>query len=620
MSWLTFTWSMVAATCLTLGAFHAVIGFRLKTVANRWFALAAVAAAGIAVCELLSMRADTPAKWAAALRWGFLIFFVLFVSVVGFVRTYFRAGRPWLGWTAVAVRLATVVVNFAKPPNLNWASITAVRSIPFWFGERVFVPIGTVSKWTRLGQASMILLLAFLIDASITVWRRDDRRKAIICASAVFFIFANAFQTYLIHAQLIHYPYLVSMSFLLVVATMSYDLTRDVVRASELAGRLQISEASLIESRDRALQAEERFRGVVEAAPSAMILIDSEGKIVLVNAQAESLFGYSRDELVGLPVETLLPERVRVHHREFREDYLRRPTARPMGAGRDLSGRRKDGSEVPVEIGLNPIRGSVGTFILASVIDISERRRTALELEQQRNELAHLSRLTMVGELAGSLAHELNQPLTAILANAQAAQRYLGRTPPDLSEVTGILADIVDSNKHAGEVISRLRAMLRKGEMRREKLDMSDVVSDVLRLARSDLLNHGVVVETELSGNLPAVDGDRVQLLQVLLNLVVNGCDAMAATVPEARRLVLRTEPADGNGVHVSVSDHGTGIGDGQAEKIFEPFITSKPHGMGLGLSVCRTIVTAHGGRIWATNNASVGATFHLRLPAANGA
>jgi two-component system sensor kinase FixL len=363
--------------------------------------------------------------------------------------------------------------------------------------------------------------------------------------------------------------------------------------------------------------AEERSQLVVEATPNALVMVNPEGRITLVNAAVEKIFGYSRQELIGQPVEVLVPENLRGEHPGNRGGYLAHPEVRAMGAGRELFGRRKDGSEVPVEIGLNPIQTPDGMFVLAAVIDITQRQKAELDAERQRNELAHLSRVTMLGELSGSLAHELNQPLTSILSNAQAAQRFLAQGG-NLDEVHEILKDIVKEDKQAGEIIRRLRLLLKKGEVHHEPLDIAETVRDVLRLVRSDLVNQGVTVTTEMARNLPAVGGDRVQLQQVLLNLVVNGCDAMADTPAVDRELVVRAERADGGGVQVSVSDNGSGIPDGQVERIFDPFFTTKAHGMGLGLAVCRTIITAHGGRLWAVSNNGQGATVHFSVPAAD--
>jgi len=225
----------------------------------------------------------------------------------------------------------------------------------------------------------------------------------------------------------------------------------------------------------------------------------------------------------------------------------------------------------------------------------------------------------MLGELSGALAHELNQPLTAILSNAQAAQRFLAQGEGGLEEVREILKDIVEEDKHAGEVIGRLRRLLKKGEVHLQALDLDEVVQDALNLVRSDIVSHGVTVETEIAAELPPVRGDRVQIQQVLLNLVTNGYDAMAGVEGPERQLVVGAELADGAGVRVSVSDRGTGIPPGEIERIFEPFVTTKPHGMGLGLAVCRSILAAHGGRLWAVNNPGRGATFHFTLPLASG-
>ena len=362
-------------------------------------------------------------------------------------------------------------------------------------------------------------------------------------------------------------------------------------------------------------QAEERFRLVVEAAPNAMVVTDAAGRITLTNAQAEAVFGYDRQELVGQPVEVLVPERFRAQHATERNRYLASPEARAMGAGRDLYGRRKDGSEVPVEIGLNPLHTSEGPFVLASIIDITERRQAELEAARQREGLAHLSRVTLLGELSGSLAHELNQPLTAILSNAQAAQRLLAQGAADGAELQDILNEVVEEGNHATEVIRRLRSLLKKGAVQCQPLDLNEVVQNVLKLMRSDLARQRVAVELDLAPHLPAVPGDGVQLQQVLLNLLVNGCDAMAGVEGRDRRLLVRTERVD-EGVRVSMADHRGGITPDILGRLFEPFFTTKGQGVGLGLAVCRTVIAAHGGRLWATNNnPGRGATFQFILP-----
>jgi C4-dicarboxylate-specific signal transduction histidine kinase len=259
--------------------------------------------------------------------------------------------------------------------------------------------------------------------------------------------------------------------------------------------------------------------------------------------------------------------------------------------------------------------GGKPTILRGVSVDITARKQAEMEVLQHRSELTHLTRVTMLGELSGSLAHELNQPLTAILSNAQAAQRFLAKDGADLNEVREILQDIVDEDKRAGEVIRRLRLLLKKGEVLQLPIDLNEVVQEVLKLVRSDLVNHGVTAHTELELALPVANADRVQLQQVLLNLVLNACDSMLENSSGDRRLVIRTAQAEGKHVLVSVSDNGAGIAPENMEKIFDPFFTTKTQGLGLGLSVCRTIITAHNGKLWADSNPKKGVIFHFQLP-----
>ena len=251
--------------------------------------------------------------------------------------------------------------------------------------------------------------------------------------------------------------------------------------------------------------------------------------------------------------------------------------------------------------------------------DITGRRQAELEAQQQRRELAHLTRVATLGELSGALAHELNQPLTAILSNAQAGNRLLARNPVDLEEVREILQDIAKEDRRAGEVIQRLRAMLKKEEAKILPLDLNELVRDMLALAHSDLVTRNIALDTRLEPRLPLLYGDHVQIQQVLLNLILNACEAMSTKRVGERRLTVVTARDGDEGLRLSVIDHGTGIPADEMDRIFEPFFTTKEHGLGLGLPICRSIVTAHGGQLWASNNEDGGATFHLTLPLHDG-
>jgi signal transduction histidine kinase len=252
-------------------------------------------------------------------------------------------------------------------------------------------------------------------------------------------------------------------------------------------------------------------------------------------------------------------------------------------------------------------------MLLAAVI--RERELAEHALHEQRNQLAHVTRVATVGELSGALAHELHQPLTSILANAQAAIRLLDRQPPDLGEVREILEDIAQQDKQAASVIARTRSFLKEGESRFEQLVVENLVRDALALSRSTVRLSGVDVQTQFSVELPRVWGDPVQLLQVMVNLVVNGCEAMSLTPEADRCLRLRAASLGRTHVEVTVADCGVGLPSGREDHVFEPFVTTKDKGLGLGLAIGRSIAAAHGGQLWAENNGGRGATFHLVLP-----
>jgi PAS domain S-box-containing protein len=357
-------------------------------------------------------------------------------------------------------------------------------------------------------------------------------------------------------------------------------------------------------------QAEERFRLVVESAPNAVVLVSADGNIVLVNSHCEKTFGYRREELLGRPIEILVPEHLRLEHAGYRAAFFSCPAARPPGQLRDLCGRRKDGSEFPVEVGLTPIRTGAGLLVLSVIMDITAQKQA----EEARRELTHASRLALVGELTASIAHEINQPLGAILNNADAAEMLLESSPPALDQVREILGDIRRDDLRACEVIRRLRALLSKHEMEFQPVDLNVVSSDVVLLVRAESRRRGVTVVSQPADDLPIVRGDRVHLQQVLLNLVLNSMDAMAdATGPKG--VTLRTGVHENGSAEVAVSDTGPGISRDHLPRLFDPFFSTKKNGMGLGLSIARSLVEAHGGQIWAENNPGRGATFRFTLP-----
>jgi two-component system sensor kinase FixL len=253
--------------------------------------------------------------------------------------------------------------------------------------------------------------------------------------------------------------------------------------------------------------------------------------------------------------------------------------------------------------------------VLGASTDITQRKETELELRRQRAELAHVARISIMGELAASLAHELNQPLTAILSNAQAALRFMHAKPPDLEEVREILKEIVEDNNRASEVIRRMRAMVKKGEIELLAVDVESVIDEVMTLIHSDAVLHNVQLSFKRGSELPRARGDRVQLQQVILNLLLNAFDAVRDCTAHDRQVIVCAQREGADMLKVTVRDRGIGLTEDTLDKIFQPFYTTRRDGLGMGLAICRSIIEAHGGRLWAENNADRGATFCFTVP-----
>ena len=362
-------------------------------------------------------------------------------------------------------------------------------------------------------------------------------------------------------------------------------------------------------------RAQDLFRLATEASPSGIVLVDRQGRIVLVNAHIEELFGYTRDELIGKPVELLVPERFTSQHPVYRANFFSAPQTRPMGAGRELFARRKDGSEFRVEIGLNPIQTAQGLVILANVVDISARLEAEEEARRRREQVELLGRTSLLGEIGASLAHELTQPLAAIMNNASAAMEYIKQGRLSAKQLQEILTDVMGDGSRALKIVRDVRNAIKKGTAIRGLINLNDVAKSVAHMLHPDAAANFCKVEMSLAPDLPAIEGDPTQIQQVLINLVSNAFDAMGET-PASRRIVQITTNSNGDGtISVAVRDHGCGIAETARERLFEHFFTTKKEGLGMGLAIVRSIVKAHGGTIAAENASGGGARFHFRLP-----
>ena len=373
---------------------------------------------------------------------------------------------------------------------------------------------------------------------------------------------------------------------------------------------------------EQEMGAERRFRMVVEAAPNAIDMIIRAGEIVMVNAQAERIFGYPRAELLGQPVEILVPDRFRNHHRGLRAAFSADPLPRPMGAGRDLFGRKKDGSEFPVEIGLSSIETDEGPMVLSAILDITERKAAEQALRDSEHrlqglhaELLHVSRLSSMGQMAAMLAHELNQPLTAIGNYMEAAGALLDRgDDPPLARIRTAVERTGEQAIRAGQIIQRLRQFMSRGDGEKRIEAISPLVKEAAELALVGTKHRGLGITIDDELGQVGVIVDKIQIQQVLLNLLRNAAEAIADQ--ERREIALRTQMLDNN-VQISVVDNGPGLPEEVRARLFQPFVSTKKTGMGLGLSICHSIVVAHGGRLWAEANPESGTIFCLTLPMA---
>jgi PAS domain S-box-containing protein len=364
---------------------------------------------------------------------------------------------------------------------------------------------------------------------------------------------------------------------------------------------------------------EQRWRSMFEASAVGIALTDENRRFVAANEAFQKMIGYTAEELSHLGPVEITYEDDREATREMLDDML---SGRRADYHVEKRYRRKDGTVIWVRVSTAraPESGSRLHGIPTIIEDITERKRAEDALQEAHDALLRVTRLSTMGELSASIAHEVNQPLSAIVANGIACQRLLAAATPDLEEAKEAVGDIISDGRRASAVLARVRQLAKKSVAERVSVDINSAISEVLSLTRQELQRSGITTRTELDPNLPSVMADRVQVQQVVLNLVMNGIEAMRPVIDRSRVLRVKSAAAPPADVAVTVEDTGSGFGDNDPDHIFETFFTTKEDGMGMGLSISRSIVQAHGGRLWASAGAPVGAIFGFTLPARAGA
>ncbi len=596
MSWITFIWAANAGICLAMATMHLLVWAKSRqSWANLAFAIAALAAVGNVVLELLLMRAQTPAQYSEFLRALHITVGVLVVSLVWFLRSYLGTGRLWLAWLVVGLRVVTMVLNSTL------REVSGIRAISF-LGETLVVPTGAPGPLSYLAHASGLLFLVFAVDSAILAWRRGDRQRAGIIGVA----FASASAIALVLGELLArgtlpIPLTLSFPFLIILVGIGYGLSLELLRARQLANDLH--------------ESQERMRLAMSGADIGIWEWHIGRDEVWVSDTIRDPSGLGASERLDFERTLALV------HPDDRE-HVRRTLRESLESGRvfetEYRQNAPDGTTRWIAARGQVVRSDDGEPILLRGVtnDITQRKADEAMLMEQRSELARVQRASAIGQLGSTLAHELSQPLGAILRNAEAGELFLRQDSPDHEELRSMFTDIKRDEQRAAAVIDRMRAMLRRHEPAHEPLPVRELLDQVVGFVRTECQARQVLPRVDVPEDLPLVQGDRVQLQQVALNLMMNALDAMDGTPADRRALLVTARRADERFVEVTVSDAGRGIPAGQEDRLFEPFYSTKSGGLGMGLAISRTIIEAHGGRIWAESSPASGATFRFTLRA----
>ena len=475
------------------------------------------------------------------------------------------------------------------------------------------------AAWFPYGLAVILVLLAFALQAILTPWLSNQVSYLFFVPAALVASSVGGFGPGVIATFL---PLILGLTSVLwsrewAAADIIYALTFTVIGFGCAWGGKRLFEARNRAATNAAVaQARQaHLQSILDTVPSAMIVIDDRGIISSFSSAAERLFGYRPPEAIGKNVKILMPSPYRENHDGYLDRYKVTGEKRIIGIGRLVVGERKDGSTFPMELAVGEVKSGDQRFFTGFARDLTERQKTERRLQELQSELVHISRLTAMGEMASALAHELNQPLSAISNYIKGSRRLLdNRSDEDSLQIRDALQAAGDQAVRAGQIIRRLRDFVSRGESEKTIENIAKLIEEASALALVGIKDQNVRVRYQIDPAVEFVVADKVQVQQVLLNLIRNAVEAMFES--QQRDLLIASNLTEGEMIEISVSDTGAGISPEIAKQLFQPFITSKRHGMGVGLSISRTIIEAHGGKIWAEAAKEGGTVFKFTLRA----
>ncbi|MBL9116166.1 MAG: PAS domain-containing protein [Verrucomicrobiaceae bacterium] len=601
MNWMTVIWPMMIAACLTLALINLRIAMGdVRRLPHVFFFFSALAVAAVTAMELAILRAQTVEEVNLWLRWSSVPLVVMVSCVTGFVGSFFRTGKAWLAVSGNCLMASAEAANFlSDTPAVRHA--TGLQQVETFGGVWFTKPDVVEGPWSPVEIAGVALVIGFVLEASRTLWRAGGQKRAVIVGGSIafFFLFSRG-HAIMVERGIVQTPYFVGFAFLAVLVAMGHELSDEVFRAAQL-------------SRDLS-ESERRMDLAAHAAKLGFWTWDLKSDEIWANETARELFEVPANEKVDFSRFMLA---VHPEDRDGVQKAVEEALAGGLAYEREYrtmlnhAGNRWIAARGRVELG----PGGKPVLMRGVLMDITAQKQSEYELQQLRGQLAHAGRVSMMGQLASALAHELNQPLGAILRNAEAAELFMQADVPNLEEVRAIIADIRKDDQRAGDVIDRLRALLKRRDIESRSVSVVQLLDEVLALIRADAAARGVKLTVSCDSDIPSVRGDRVHLQQVLINLIINAMDALSDTCTPERKVTVSADASKTGFVEVTVSDNGQGIPPEKLQNVFDPFFTTKPHGMGMGLPISRTIIEAHGGKITAGNHKNGGAVFRFTLP-----